>query len=173
MHAIPASVAQVNRQMSPQNIPIFCSPNTPFYIIISVCVWDSFLRKQPSIVRATLCTSAPQGAHHFCVPSDLLITTTTTCFSELIAYISECSSRGQNLIQFANHCCPTASTVCVKCTFAEPENSLPKSAHQHHDWLKHCIHNFKHQHWDFALLQGGVANLGHMFKIHSSPDHSF
>jgi hypothetical protein len=93
----------------------------------------SFSRIETPIVRATLCTSVPHGANHFCGPSDLL-STTTTSFSKLIAYICWCSSLGQNLIQFATHCRPSASTVCPTCTFAEPQNSLPKSCHeQYHD----------------------------------------
>jgi hypothetical protein len=46
----------------------------------------------------------------------------------LIAYIARYSSCGQNLNQFAIYYCP--STVCVACTFAEPQNSLPKNAHE-------------------------------------------
>jgi hypothetical protein len=96
-------------------------------------------RAQTSIVRVTLCTSVLQGAEHFCTPSHLL-STTITCFSKLIAYIVWCSSCGQNLIQFATHCCPAASTVRVACTFAEPHSSLPKNGRDHyHDLLKHCI----------------------------------
>jgi hypothetical protein len=41
-----------------------------------------------------------------------------------------------NCIQFATPCRPSASTVCLTCTFAEPQNSLPKSGHEHyHDSL--------------------------------------
>jgi hypothetical protein len=50
----------------------------------------------------------------------------TTCFNKLIAYLVWCLSCGQNLIQFATHCCPTASTVNAMCMFAEPQNSLPE-----------------------------------------------
>jgi hypothetical protein len=65
-----------------------------------------------------------------------LLSTTTTCFSQLISYIVWCSSCGQNLIQFATPCRPSASTVCLTCTFAEPKNSLPKNGHEHyHDSL--------------------------------------
>jgi hypothetical protein len=113
-----------------------------------------------------------QGANHFRGPSDLL-STTTTCFRKLIAYIFWCSCCGQNLIQFATHCCPTASTVCAACTLGEPQNSLPKNGHEHyHGSLKHCTHNFSRQYWLFGLLHGGVASLGHIFKIHLSPDQS-
>jgi hypothetical protein len=59
-----------------------------------------------------ICTA---GCQHFCRPSDLL-STTTTCFSQLNAYIFLCSSCGQNLIQFATPCRPSASTVCLTCT---------------------------------------------------------
>jgi hypothetical protein len=88
------------------------------------------------MVGAPLCISAPRGANHICGPSDLL--STTTCFRKPIAYIAWCSSCGQNLIQFATLCLPTAS--CATCTFAEPQNSLPKNGHEHyHDVPKHCI----------------------------------
>jgi hypothetical protein len=95
---------------------MFCAPNTSFHILIL------FSRENPAqgyrhqYVRGTLCTSAPQGANHFCGPSDLL-SPTTTCFSKLITYIVWGSSCGQNLIQNATHRCPAASTVCATCTF--------------------------------------------------------
>jgi hypothetical protein len=123
---------------------MFCALNTPFHIIILVCLRISFPRIHTSVVRATLLTSVPQGANHFCGPSDLL--STTTCFSKLVAYVVWCFSCGQHLIRFATHCCPTASTACAACTIAEPQTSLPKNAHEHyHDLLKHCIHNFARQ----------------------------
>jgi hypothetical protein len=76
------------------------------------------------------------------MPSDLL-STTTICFSKLNSYIVWCSSCGpccQNLIEFADRCCATASTECLTCTFAESQNSLHKSGHEHYnDLLKHCM----------------------------------
>jgi hypothetical protein len=78
-----------------------------------------------------------------------------------------------SVLQGATHCCPTASTVCAACTLGEPQNSLPKNGHEHyHGSLKHCMHNFTRQYWLFGLLHGGVASLGHIFKIHLSPDQS-
>jgi hypothetical protein len=106
------------------------------------------------------------GANLFCWPSELLSTTTTTCFSKLSAYIIWCLSCGQNLIRFATHCCPTASAVCATFAFAEPHNSLPKNAHDHYHDLRTKFYFLL-----FGLLHGWVASLGHIFKIHLPPDH--
>jgi hypothetical protein len=90
----------------------------------------------------------PQGANHFCEPSDLLSSTTSFskhCIHSLVFILwpklhSICHT------QFAVHCCPKASTVCVTCTLAEPQNSLPKNGHEHYyDLPKRCIHNFTRQ----------------------------
>jgi hypothetical protein len=102
-----------------------------------------------------LCTSVPQGADYICEPLDLL-STITTCFSIVIAYIFWCSSCGQNLIQFATHCCPTATTVCATCMSAESQNSLPKNAHEHyHDVLK-TLHTKFHT----SILTLWIASWG-------------
>jgi hypothetical protein len=110
-------------------------------------------------LRATLFTFVPQGANHFCGPSDLL-STTTTCFSQLIACIVWCSFCGQNLIQFATPCRPSASTVCLMCTFVEPQNSLPKSGREHyHDSLNiaYIISHINTEFLDFFM--GGLPAL--------------
>jgi hypothetical protein len=57
--------------------------------------------------------------------------------------------------------------------FAEPQSCLPKNAYEHdHDLLKHCMHNFIRQQQLFGFLHGEGASLGHIFKIHLSPDNS-
>jgi hypothetical protein len=87
------SYSSIQTDIMPK-ISKFCARNTPFHIIILVCLSDSCSRLQTSIVRATLCTSVQKGANHFCEPSDRPVTTktvTTTCFSKLIAYIVWCS----------------------------------------------------------------------------------
>jgi hypothetical protein len=90
-----------------------------------------------------ICTA---GCQPSCGASDFL-GTTTKCFSKVIACIVWCSCCGQNLFQFATHCWPTASIVCAKRTLAEPQNSLPKNAHEHYcDLLKHCQQHFTRQH---------------------------
>jgi predicted RNA-binding Zn-ribbon protein involved in translation (DUF1610 family) len=110
-------------------------------------------------VRATLCTSVPQGANHFCGPSDLL-STTTTCFSQLNASILLCSSCGQNLIQFATPCRLSASTVCLTCTFAEPQNSLPKSGHEHYHDSLNIAYIISHINTEFLdCFLGGLPAL--------------
>jgi hypothetical protein len=102
-----------------------------------------------------ICTAEP---NHFCGPSDLL--STTTCFSQLIVYIVWCSSCGQHLIQFATPCRPSASTVCLTCTFAEPQNSLPKSGHEHdHDSLN-IAYIISHVNTEFSdCFMGGLPAL--------------
>jgi hypothetical protein len=117
--AIQASASQVNRQI--------VRPNSPCFVLIVPHFTLSFYFtcENPSEgyrheLYEQLCTTGCQTCFvHFCWPSDLL-STSTTCFSKLIAYKLRCSSCGQNLIQFATDCCPTASTVCATCTFAEP-----------------------------------------------------
>jgi hypothetical protein len=164
MSAMKASVAQANRQLSRKKSPCFVLLY-PFHSIIVVSLRASFTRMQTSIVRATLCPFVQQGANHFCRPSDLL--STTTCFSKLIAYIFWCSSCGKKLIQFATHCCPTATL-----TVRRARSQSPKNAHEHyHGLLEHCIHKFTRQYCPLGLLHGGFASLGHIFKGHLSPDH--
>jgi hypothetical protein len=127
---------------------MFCAIYTSFRTMILFCRKESISRKETAIVRATLCTSVPQGANHFCGPSDLL-STTTTCFSQLISDIVWCSSCGQNLIQFATPCRPLASTVCLTCTFTEPKNSLPKRGHEHYHDSSNIAYIISHVHTEF------------------------
>jgi hypothetical protein len=67
-------------------------------------------------------------------------------------------------------CCPAASTVCVTFTFAEPQKSLPKNAHDHcNDLLKHFIktrHNFTHVSTEiFYCFLGGLPALQLSFAL--------
>jgi hypothetical protein len=146
-YIIKVSVSQADRQILRPYFP--CFVNSIPHFSLPLC----FAGENPSQgyrhqLYEQLCAHlyVPQGANHFCGPSDLLSTTTTTSFSELNAYKVWCSSCGESLIQFATHCRPTASIVCRTSTFAEPQSSLPKSDHEHyHDLLKRCIHNFTRQ----------------------------
>jgi hypothetical protein len=138
---------------------MFFAINTSFCIMILFCLCESFSRIETSIVRATLCTSVPQGANHFCGPSDFL-STTTTCFSQLNPYIFLCSSCGQNLIQFGTPCRPSASTVCLTCTFAEPQNSVPKSGHEHYQDSLNIAYIISHINTEFSdCFMGGLPAL--------------
>jgi hypothetical protein len=138
---------------------MFCAIYTSFRTMILFCRKESISRIETSIVRATLCTSVPQGANHFCGPSDLL-STTTTCFSQLISDIVWCSSCGQNLIQFATPRRPLAKTVCLTCTFAEPKNSLPKSGHEHYHNSSNIAYIISHVHTEFLdCFMGGLPAL--------------
>jgi poly(A) polymerase Pap1 len=61
--------------------------------------------------------------------------------------------------------------------FAEPLNSLPKSANEHSiDLQKLCIYHWTRQYCVFGLLHGGggggCASSGHTSKIHLLSDHS-
>jgi hypothetical protein len=89
-----------------------------------------------------------------------LLSTTTTCFSQLISYIVWCSSCGQNLIQFATPCRPSASTVCLTCTFAEPKNSLPKNGHEHYHDSLNIAYIISHVNTEFLdCFMGGLPAL--------------
>jgi hypothetical protein len=118
-------------------------PHFAFHMIITtiiIIVYDNnnrhivlpvrFLFKDRDIncMSNSVHNNVPQGANHFCGPSDLL-STTTACFSKLIAYIFWCSCCGQNLIQFATHCRPFQQALSVRRERSQsPKTACPKVA---------------------------------------------
>jgi hypothetical protein len=168
-----ASIAQINRQILG---PIFPC------VVLLISYWTSSFKVACEIpaqlfrhqLYKQVCAHLYSMVPTISEGPQILLSTTTTCFSKLIACIFWCPSCGQNLIQFVTRCCPAASSVSLTFTFAEHHNSLPRNAHEHcNDLLKHCMHIFTRRFQVFGLLHGGgAASLGHIFKIHLSPDHS-
>jgi hypothetical protein len=117
---------------------------------------ESFSKIQTLIVLASLCTSLPQGANHFCGPSDLL-STTTTCFSKLITCMVWCLYCGQNLDQIATHFHPSASSVCPTYMFPEPQNCLPQSGHEQYHDSQTIAYVISHMNTEFFM--GGLSAL--------------
>jgi hypothetical protein len=79
----------------------------------------------------------------------------------VVRYIVWCSSCGQNFIQFATPCRPSASTVCLTCTFAEPQNSLPKNGHEHYHDSLNIAYIISHVNTEFLdCFMGGLPALG-------------
>jgi hypothetical protein len=62
-----------------------------------------------------------------------------------------------NHIQFATPCCPSASTVCLTCTFAEPQNRLPKSGHEHYHDSLNIAYIISHINTEFWIASWGAC----------------
>jgi hypothetical protein len=163
-HAIKASVAQVNRQTLRPKCPCFV------LLIPHFTLSFEFACEIPASKDTDInCTS---NSVHICTAGcqPLLQTlrfsrTTAARFRKLTAYIVWRSFCGQNLLQFANHCCPAASTVHVMCTFAEPQNSLPKNAHEHyHDLINIAYINSHVINSDFAFVYVGGCQPSPYFQ---------
>jgi hypothetical protein len=64
------------------------------------------------------------------------------------------------LVQSATHCHPSASTVCLTCTFAGPQNSLPKSGHEHYYDFLNIAYIISHVNTEFLdCFMGGLPAL--------------
>jgi hypothetical protein len=56
--------------------------------------------------------------------------------------------------------CSSASTVCLTCTFAEPQNSLPKSGHEHYHDSLNIAYIISHINIEFSYcFMGGLPAL--------------
>jgi hypothetical protein len=115
-YATKASVAPVHSQILRPNFNVLCSQyrisHYYFTLLVRFPLKDTDINCTSNSVH--ICTIGCQPLLRALTFAQHVLCTTATCFSKLIAYIFWWSSFGQNLIQFATHCCPTA-IACKHC----------------------------------------------------------